>query len=447
MCLEDRQHILEEADNLQKKITVMKTTFELIPPGAIKDKKDYVTFYLNLSRTNEDVVSYLVDGRTAFLINQPEHAEYVLVKNQSNYKNPYHQYAELTGQYTPTGAFLLNLDRSFGNQVEIFEGIVSELAKAATVTVWQWQQCSKVAPVQIDTETKKMMFAVYVKILFNVDAKNWSEAFVSATNFIEEYCANQSHLTQYFSATELLPIKQSYQEAIEVQNAIAGRIARCAGLVAPDSEVSKQLKTTIVRTLLNSYNGMATALCWIIYQLVQCQEVLEQVYSEVDRVIGDRQPTVKDIPKLSYMRLVVMEVLRLYPPAWMLGRQAINPDKIADNLIPPGAIISISPYTMHRKAQLWERPKDFIPERFAPENSQARPNFAYFPFGGGTRKCPAGQLVFSQIQIILAAMLRLCSFESASNEVLKPRGLVSLRPHPGVFMRITANKQGVASGE
>ncbi|MDZ8236984.1 MAG: cytochrome P450 [Nostoc sp. ChiQUE01a] len=440
MCLDKKQSVLEEADNLEKKITAMKTGFELILPGAIKDKKDYVTFYLNLSRTNEEIVPYLVDGRTAFLINRPEHAEYVLVKNQNNYTNPYHQYAELAGQYTPTGAFLLNLDRTSGNQAEIFEGIVSELAKAGTVTILQWQECSKLAPVQIDIETKKMMFAVYVKILFNIDAEDWSEAFVSATNFIEEYCANQSYLAQNLSVTELVPLKQSYQEAIEVQNAIAARIGRCAGLVAPDSEVSKQLKTTIVRTLLNSYNGMATALCWIIYQLVQCQEVLEQVYSEVDRVIGDRQPTVKDISKLSYMRLVVMEVLRLYPPAWMLGRQAINSDRIGETLIPPGAIISLSPYTMHRKAQLWERPKEFIPERFASENSQARPTFAYFPFGGGIRKCPAGQLVFSQLQIILAAMLRLCSFESASNEILKPRGLVSLRPHPGVSMRITIRK-------
>ncbi|RCJ18942.1 hypothetical protein A6S26_27660 [Nostoc sp. ATCC 43529] len=440
MCLDNRQSVLEEADNLEKKITAMKTGFELIPPGTIKDKKDYVTFYLNLSRTNEEIVPYLVDGRTAFLINRPEHAEYVLAKNQNNYKNPYHQYAELLGQYRPTGAFLLNLNRTSGNQAEIFEGIVSELAKAATVTVWQWQECSKVAPVEIDTETKKMMFAVYVKILFNIDAEDWSEAFVSATNFIEEYCANQSYLVQNLSVTELMPLKQSYQEAIEVQNAIAAKIGRCAGLVGLDSEVSKQLKTTIVRTLLNSYNGMATALCWIIYQLVQCPEVLERVYSEVDRVIGDRQPTVKDIPKLSYMRLVVMEVLRLYPPAWMLGRQAINSDRIGETPIPPGAIISISPYTMHRKTQLWERPKEFIPERFASENSQARQAFAYFPFGGGTRKCPAGQLVFSQLQIILAAMLRLCSLESASNEILKPRGLVSLRPHPGVSMRITIRK-------
>jgi hypothetical protein len=440
MCLHNKQGALEEAGNLEKKITAMRKAFQLIPPGAIKDKKNYIAFYLNLSRTGGDIVPYLVNGRAAFLINQPEHAEYVLVKNETNYKNPYHQYAELAGQYTPSGAFLLNLDRTSGNQAEIFEGIVNELALSATATVWEWQKSSKVAPVQIDIETKKMMFAVNVKMLFDIDASDWKEAFVSATNFIEEYCANQSHLTQNLSATELLPIKQSYQEAIEVQNAIALRIARCAGLVTPDSEVPKQLKTTIVRTLLNSYNGMATALGWIIYQIVQYQEVLERVYSEVDRVIGDREPTVKDISKLSYLRLVIMEVLRLYPPAWMLSRQAISADRLGETLIPPGAIISISPYTMHRKAELWERPKDFIPERFAAENSQARPVFAYFPFGGGIRRCPTGQLVVSQLQIILAAMLRLCNFESASNELLKPRGLVSLRPHPGIWMRITPKK-------
>ncbi len=440
MCLHNKQGALDEADNLEKKITAMRRAFQLTPPGVIKDKKDYITFYLNLSRTSEDIVPYLVDGRAAFLINQPEQAEYVLVKNQTNYKNPYHQYAELAGQYTPGGDFLLNLDRTPGNQAEIFEGIVSELAKAATLTVWQWQEYSKLAPVQVDIETKKMMFSVNAKILFNIDASDWSEAFVSATNFIEEYCANQSYLTLNLSATELLAVKQSYQEAIEVQNAIAAWIARCAGLVAPNSEVSKQLKTTIVRTLLNSYNGMATALCWIMYQLVQLQEVLERLYSEVDGIVGDREPTVKDISKLSYMRLVVMEGLRLYPPAWILGRQAISADRIGETMIPPGAIISISPYTMHRKAELWERPKDFIPERFAGENSQARPAFAYFPFGGGIRRCPTGQLVVSQLQIILAAMLRLCSFELASNELLKPRGLVSLRPHPGVWMRITPRK-------
>jgi hypothetical protein len=436
----NRQEELDEAVNLEEKIAAMREAFKLMPPGVIRDKKDYAAFYLNLSRTGEDIVSYLVDGWPAFLINKPEHVEYVLVKNQANYKNPYHQYAELAEQYTHEGVFLLNLHRNSGNQTETFEGIVSDIAKAATATVWEWEKRSKVTRVQIDIETKQMLFGSMAKILFNIEVSDWSEAFVSAVNFAEEYSFNQSYLKRSISAAELMPIEQSYQKAIAVENGIAAGIARRAGLVTPNSEVSQDLKTTIVRTLLNSYNGMATALCWVIYHLVQHQEVLERVYNEVDRIVGDREPTVKDISKLSYLRLVVMEVLRLYPPAWILSRQAIKAERIGETLIPSGAIISLSPYTMQRKADLWERPKDFIPERFLPEQSEGRPTFAYFPFGGGTRRCPTGRLVVSQLQIMLAAMLRLCNFELASNEVVKPRGLVSLHPHPGVWMRVMPRK-------
>ena len=100
-------------------------------------------------------------------------------------------------------------------------------------------------------------------------------------------------------------------------------------------------------------------------------------------MLGNRLPTYEDLPNLSYTEKVFAETLRLYPPAWAMGRMVLNDTRIYNYQVPHRAICLLSPYVMQRHPRYYPDPERFDPERFSPEAKQSRPKFAYFPFGGG----------------------------------------------------------------
>jgi cytochrome P450 len=390
---------------------------------------------MNLSRTGGEVVPYRVGGRSAFLINRPEHARRVLVTNQANYRNPPHPYAALAAFYRPPGVFMLRLSRQPGGRDAALACGAGELVTVATETADELLEQSAAAPVSVDLAVKRMMFRTITRTLFGVDPRHLSEAFVHAVSLIEECWANGDVPGGDDALGRL------YRQAIATQDSVAAWIAYRAAMVPAGEPVPPELITTIVRTLLNSYNATATALCWLIYEVSRDSRLLARLHEEVDRVVGSRRPAHADVPRLNYGRMVVMEVLRLYPPAWIIGRETVGPDRLGGTGIPAGAIVSVSAYTMQRLACIWDRPGDFIPERFAPHRAADRPPFAYFPFGGGTRRCPAGSLAVGHLQLALATLLSRCTIEVPGSEPVRRRGLVALRPHPGVWARF-ARREG-----
>jgi cytochrome P450 len=387
---------------------------------------------MNLSRTGGEVVPYRVGGRPAFLVNRPEHARRVLVTNEANYRNPAHPYADLAAFYRPSGLFMLRLSRQSEDRDAALARGADELVTVATEAADELIEQSAAAPASVDLAAKRMMFRNITRTLFGVDPRHLSEAFVHAVSLIEECWANHG-FADVQGGDEALG--RLYRQAIATQDSVAAWIAHRAAMVPEGEPVPPQLLTTIVRTLLNSYNATATALCWLIYEVSRDRRLRARLHEEVDRVVGAGRPTHADVPRLNYGRMVVMEVLRLYPPAWVIGRETIGPDRLGGTSIPAGAIVSVSAYTMQRLAFLWDRPGDFMPERFEPRRAAGRPPFAYFPFGGGARSCPAGSLAVGHLQLVLATLLSRCSIEAAGSEPVRLRGLVALRPHPGVWAR------------
>jgi cytochrome P450 len=408
----------------------------------VQDRRDLAAFYLNLSRTGGEVVPYRVDGRPAFLVNRPEHARHVLVTNQRNYRNPAHPYADLAAHYRPPGVFMLRLNRQAEGRGTALARGADELVAVASETADELLEQSAAAPVGIDLAAKCMMFRVIARTLFGVDPRPLSEAFVRAIGLIEECWANHG-FSDAGAGDD--PLGRRYLQAIATQDGVAAWIARRAAMVPAGAPVPPEMVAAIVRTLLNSYNATATALCWLIHVITRDDRLLARLYEEVDRVVGLRRPAHADVQRLNYARMVVMELLRLYPPAWVIGREAIAPDCLGSTGIPAGAIISVSAYTMHRLPSVWDRPNDFIPERFAAQGAAGRPPFAYFPFGGGARHCPAGSQAIGQLQLALATLLSRCRIEAAGPERVRPRGLVALRPHPGVWARFAPRDRHPAS--
>jgi cytochrome P450 len=192
----------------------------------------------------------------------------------------------------------------------------------------------------------------------------------------------------------------------------------------------EQLRDEVITLFLAGHETTANALSWAFYLLATHPGEEGRLRDELDEVLGGggrRVPTLDDVPRLAYTRMVLDETLRLYPPAWITNRQAIADDEILGHRIPAGAFVALSPYVLHRHPDYWERPDEFDPERFTPERSAGRPRFAYFPFGG-PRQCIGQGMALVEAQLVLATVLGRCRLCPVSDRTVEAEALATLRP-------------------
>lgn len=182
----------------------------------------------------------------------------------------------------------------------------------------------------------------------------------------------------------------------------------------------------------------ALTLGWVFYLLSQHPDVTEKIRQEGVDVYGDRDPSWDDVQKLTYTRSVMLETLRLFPPAWALIRTAMEADEIAGHKVEPGDRIVLSPYVVHHNPEYWSDPEEFRPERFEPGCMQKRLKYSYLPFGGGKRFCLGGQL--AQLEIVLALTMLLRRFHvDYCGEVPAPiNATAMLTPRGGLPFRLHA---------
>ena len=203
---------------------------------------------------------------------------------------------------------------------------------------------------------------------------------------------------------------------------------------APMSD--RQLRDEIATLLTAGHETTTLAVAWTLFLIAQHPGVVERMAAELAFLNGGA-PSYGDLFKLKYTRQVVEESMRLYPPVWVLSRTAINDDVMGGLHIPAGSEILIFPYITHRHRKWWRDPESFCPDRFAPENSAARPRFAYLPFGAGPRTCVGLNFAMTEILVALAMVLQRFRIELAIDPAkVIPDPSVTLRPDPGVPVRL-----------
>lgn len=199
------------------------------------------------------------------------------------------------------------------------------------------------------------------------------------------------------------------------------------------------LRDEAITLFLAGHETTANALTWTWYLLSQHPEVEARFHQEVDTVLGGRLPTTEDLSKLPYTRMVMSESMRLYPPAWLLGRLAQERHEAVGQggerlVVQPGTLVLMSQYLMHRDPAVFPDPERFDPDRFDPARKAERPLFSYFPFGGGPRVCIGESFAWMEGVLLLATIAQRWRFRLVPGHRVALQPLVTLRPRYGMRM-------------
>ncbi len=197
----------------------------------------------------------------------------------------------------------------------------------------------------------------------------------------------------------------------------------------------EQIRDEAVTLITAGHETTANGLTWTWYLLGQHPEVEARFHAELDEVLGGRPPTADDATALRYTEAVLLESMRLYPPAWGIERRALADQEIGGYVIPAGAAVLMPTFVINRDPRLYPDPLRFDPERFLGEAAAARPDWAYPLFGGGTRKCIGVGFAMLEAVLVLAELGRRFRLVPDPARPVIPQARVSLRPRDGLWMR------------
>jgi cytochrome P450 len=197
----------------------------------------------------------------------------------------------------------------------------------------------------------------------------------------------------------------------------------------------KQLRDEVMTIFIAGHETTANALSWTWLLLARNPAVEGRFRAELEAVVGNRLPAAEDAGRLPYTRMVLAEAMRCYPPAWAIGRRAMEDFEIGGYTIPRGTVVLVSQYLVHRDSRFYPEPDRFDPDRWLPERVKARPKYSYFPFGGGTRVCIGESFAWTEGILVLATLAQRWRLESLEPGEVPIQTVLTLRPARGIRMR------------
>jgi cytochrome P450 len=207
---------------------------------------------------------------------------------------------------------------------------------------------------------------------------------------------------------------------------------------SPASEQS--LRDQVITIFLAGYETVANALSWTWYLLSQNPDCERLMHEEIDRELQGRVPTLEDVPRLRYIEMVFAESMRLYPPAWAMGRQALSDFQLGEFFLPAKTTVLISQFITHRDPRFFADPLRFDPERFTPDAKARRAKFTYFPFGAGFRQCIGESFAWMEGVLVLATLAQKWKLNLVPGHRVGPQPLITLRPKYGMRMQIESRQ-------
>jgi cytochrome P450 len=221
-------------------------------------------------------------------------------------------------------------------------------------------------------------------------------------------------------------------EDLEARGDLLSMLLAASDNEAGDGLSSEELRDQVLTLFLAGYETVANLLAWTWLLLGQNPEAESRLHAEVDAVLGDRGATLNDVPKLEYTAMVLSEVMRLYPPAWAMGREALEDVAIGPYRLRKGTSVFFSQYIVQRNARWFPEPERFVPERFRPDAKMDRPRFAYFPFGGGGRQCIGESFAMLEATLAVATIAQRWQLKIDPSHPIALQPKITLRPRYGI---------------
>ena len=435
-------------------------------------RRDPLTFFLNCAATYGDVVQIrygvAVDlvqrrwGTAGYILNHPTDIKHVLVTNQRNYRKfPFPPAGQrVFGKGLLTSEDPLHLQQRRMMQPFFHQQCISGYAEVMVLkTEERLERWKDGATLNVFQEMTALTLAIVSKTLFNMDigdeANDFSEAVTIGLHHIHQ---RQMSFVGFFPIVEYLPThaNRQFRKAVkQLDEAIFGmihaqRMRREESddllsmlLHARDEEGNtmsdQQVRDEVLTLILAGHETTANALAWTWYLLSQHPDVESQLLSELRDVLNGRLPSTANVPKLVYTEMVFAEAMRLYPPVWGLSpRTSLGTDVLpSGSTIAAGDVVYIIPYVVHRNPRLFQDPERFDPERFSPAAKHQRSEYAYFPFGGGSRRCIGEAFAWMEGILILATIAQRFKMTLPTTQTIVPEPLVTLRPKNGVLMQLS----------
>jgi cytochrome P450 len=405
-----------------------------------------------------DVVRFRVGGRTMILLAHPDHVRHVLYDNRDNYyKGPTYQSFRLlsgNGLITSEGDFWKRQRRlaapAFHNHAIAALGAIMTGASVDMVDGWD-RESPGGAPVRFDLhhEMTRITLRIVGESLFGQDLRGDMD--LSAPAFGVALREVMERGSAGFAPPLWLPTPANLRlrRALRVLDDLVYRIIEqqrrqpvegtllAMFMAAVDEETGermddRQLRDEIITMYLAGHETTALALTWTWHLLSHHLAVYDRLEAELAEVLGGRVPTVADLPRLRYTRMVLEEGMRLYSPVWSIARDVRADDEVGGYRIPAGATVLLSQYVIHRRPELWPDPERFAPERFAPELVKERHKFAYFPFSTGPRVCIGNTFTLVEGTLILATVCQRYRMRAVVGPVVKPDIQATYRPRGGL---------------
>ncbi|HZQ45718.1 MAG TPA: cytochrome P450, partial [Verrucomicrobiae bacterium] len=419
--------------------------------GSLKDfGRDPLGFLEMCARDYGDFVPVRFLNRTVFILNAPQDIESVLTTQARNfrktigYRTPFMRRLFGEGLLTSEGDHWVRQRRLaqpafHRDRIATYADIIVEFAQQMLAT-WQTGETRR-----IHMDMMRLTTQVVTKTLFNSSVPPEIDRLNEASNVVMERFTRQWKwyriLLNFFPSLGSRRFEEVMRRLDEfIYGLIRERRAngRDAGdllsmlLQARDEDggsmTDKQLRDELITLMVAGLDTTALALSWAFYLLSKNPAAVAALEMELDCVLGGRAPTFADLPRLSYAETVIKETMRLYPSAWLIGREAVRNCEIGGHPVKAGSSLIMSQWLKHRDPRYFQDADSFIPERWHSEATKQLPKFAYFPFGGGPRICIGSSFAMMEAVLVLAVVAQKFHLSASPDYLVQPWPAITLYP-------------------
>ncbi len=439
---------------------------ERFPPGpdhtifqaarsTLRQQRDRLGFLIDLAKTYGEICHFHTGLRDIYLVTHPDYVRAVLVEQADRFER--------------TTAAKRAFSRYLGQGLLVLDGASHRHERRLAQPAFHQQRIEAYAEVMVrftqrlmegwqpgqerdvSLDMTRLTSAIVAKCLFDADVSGDGAEIARAMAVLQDMAVRQ--FLVFGALRTRLPGRKRWraQNAVQFLDRMIYRMIdqRCAQgqdkgdllsmlLLATDEEGAQnsiqQVRDEVISLFLAGHETTSNTLTWAWCLLSQDPECLARLHQELASVLGERAPTLPDIPRLVYSTMVIRETLRLYPPAWIIPRQAIVDTELGGYQLKAGSVVVTSPFITHRLSRYFPDPDVFRPERFASGYEQFLPRFAYFPFGGGPHTCIGQAFALQEAVLILATIAQRYRLDLVHPEHIKMEPLITLRPKHGIPM-------------